>query len=577
VIAAAAAGLALLATASAPVRVGSKAFTESVVLAELAAQLAASAGATVVHRRSLGGTRVVWEALRRGEIDLYPDYTGTLVREILGAPSELDEPSLRAALAAQGVAISRPLGFEDKYAIGVRRDLAERLGLARISDLSARPELRLGFTNEFVDRADGWPAVRGRYRLAHRNVRGLEHDLAYRALAAGEIDVTDVYTTDPEVRRLDLVLLEDDLRALPDYHAVLVHRLDLARRAPEALSAARRLEGLVSPDEMIALNARVQLGREPPEEVAAEFLQRKLGVEPRFSVESAPARIARRTGEHLALVAAALAAALAAAVPLGILAARRPSAGRVILGAVGVVQTIPALALLVFMIPLLGIGAGPAIAALFLYGLLPIVRNTHAGLTGIAPELREAAAALGIPPGARLRMVELPLAAPAILAGVKTSAVITVGTATLGALVCAGGHGQPILTGVRLSSVPLILEGAIPAALLALAVEAAFDLLERVLVPRGLRPLRRAPGRGAASARAPPPRSPRPRRRPPPRGASPGGTRRPAIPPRDPRGRSLRRRAAPRPRGGPRGARPRCSPPRRRRRARRARPRGPPS
>jgi osmoprotectant transport system permease protein len=482
-----------------PVRVGSKAFTESVVLGELATQLVASAGAPAVHRRALGGTRVLWEALRHGEIDLYPDYTGTLAREILAADPPRDETALRAALALQGVAISRPLGFEDTYAVGVRRDVAPRLGLARISDLARHPELRLGFTNEFMDRADGWPALRARYRLGQRSVRGLEHDLAYRALASGEIDATDVYTTDPEIRRLDLVLLEDDLRAFPEYQAVLVHREDLSRRAPAALEAVRRLEGRISAAEMMNLNARVQLERAPEEEIAAAFLREALGVAPRFSVESAPGRILRRTREHLELVAAALLAAIVVALPLGIAAARRPRAGRILLGAVGVVQTIPSLALLVFMIPLLGIGAGPAIAALFLYGLLPIVRNTHAGLTGIAPDLRESAGALGIPAGARLRMIELPLAAPAILAGVKTSAVITVGTATLGALVGAGGYGQPILTGVRLASVPLILEGAVPAALLALAVEAAFDVAERLVVPAGLR---RAPGR-ARTARAP--------------------------------------------------------------------------
>jgi osmoprotectant transport system permease protein len=137
------------------------------------------------------------------------------------------------------------------------------------------------------------------------------------------------------------------------------------------------------------------------------------------------------------------------------------------------------------------------VAALFLYALLPIVRNVHAGLTGIPAELREAARALGIPPRARLRRVELPLAAPAILAGIRTAAVITVGGATLGALVGAGGYGQPILAGVRLASVPLILEGAIPAALLALAVEGAFGLVERAVVSPGLRPRRRG-GAGAA-------------------------------------------------------------------------------
>lgn len=499
-----AAALALLAASAAhaspePVRVGSKAFTESVVLGELAAQAASSTGAPASHRRALGGTRVLWEALRRGEIDLYPDYTGTLEREILREGAPLDEGALRAALEARGVAVSRSLGFEDRYAIGVRRDVAARLGLSRISDLARHPELRLGFTNEFMDRADGWPALRARYRLEERGVRGLDHDLAYRALASGEIDATDVYTTDPDVLSLDLVLLDDDLRAFPRYEAVLVYRHDLARRAPAALAAVRRLEGRISAAEMTAMNARVRIDRQPPEQVAAAFLRDALGVASRFSVESFPARILLRTREHLALVAVALLGAIALAVPLGILAARRPAAGRIVLGTVGIVQTVPSLALLVFMIPLLGIGAEPAIAALFLYGLLPIVRNTHAGLVGIPPDLREAAVALGLPPRARLRRIELPLAAPAILAGVKTSAVITVGTATLGALVGAGGYGQPILTGIRLASLPLILEGAVPAALLALAVQGAFDLLERAVVPAGLRPARAGAGRPAGA------------------------------------------------------------------------------
>jgi osmoprotectant transport system permease protein len=192
-------------------------------------------------------------------------------------------------------------------------------------------------------------------------------------------------------------------------------------------------------------------------------------------------------------VGAALLLALALALPLGVWAARRPGVGRVLLSAVGVVQTIPSLALLVFMIPLLGIGARPAVAALALYGLLPIVRNTHAGLTTIDPALLESARSLGLPSWARLWSIELPLASPAILAGVKTSAVIAVGTATLGALVGAGGYGQPILTGIRLASVPLILEGAVPAAALALLVQGLFDALERLLVPRGLRRARARP------------------------------------------------------------------------------------
>ena len=161
--------------------------------------------------------------------------------------------------------------------------------------------------------------------------------------------------------------------------------------------------------------------------------------------------------------------------------------GQLVIGMTGILQTVPSLAMFVFMIPLLGIGTWPAIAALFLYSLLPIVRNTHAGLVGISPELRESAAALGLPTGVRLRRIELPLATRSILAGIKTAAVINVGTATLAALIGAGGYGQPILTGIRLDSVALILEGAVPAAILALLVQGMFEVIERWLTPRGLR------------------------------------------------------------------------------------------
>ncbi|MEJ2387408.1 MAG: ABC transporter permease [Chromatiaceae bacterium] len=186
-------------------------------------------------------------------------------------------------------------------------------------------------------------------------------------------------------------------------------------------------------------------------------------------------------------MAISLSAAVLVAVPLGIAAARRPRWGHVILGLVGIVQTIPSLALFVFMIPLLGIGGPPAVAALFLYSLLPIVRNTHAGLTGVRAEVRESAEVLGLSANARLRLVELPLAARSILAGIKTSAVLNVGTATLAALIGAGGYGQPILTGIRLDDLGLILQGAVPAAALALLVQGLFELIEPLVVPRGLR------------------------------------------------------------------------------------------
>jgi osmoprotectant transport system substrate-binding protein/osmoprotectant transport system permease protein len=473
-------------------RVGSKKFTESVILGELVAQLAAGAGAgvRVEHRRELGGTRVLWDALLAGEIDVYPEYTGTITEELLrGVPpgTTPDDEALRRALLARGVRMGRPLGFDDTYAIGVRRDVAAKLGLTKLSDLARHPGLRVGLSHEFLDRQDGWPALRARYGLDALRVRGLDHDVAYRGVASGDLDATDLYSTDAEIAALGLRVLADDRGAFPSYRAVLLSRLGLAPPAAAALAAADRLEGRITTEDMIRMNARARLERVPEATVAAEFLRSALGVASAPRVEGRVARVLRRTAEHLGLVAASLAAAIAVAVPLGVLAERRRRLGAALLGAAGLVQTIPSLALLVATLPLLGIGAKPALFALFVYALLPTLRATHAGLAAIPLEVRESARALGLPERARLRLVELPMASRAILAGVKTSAVICVGTATLGALVGAGGLGEPIFTGIRLDDFGLILEGALPAAGLALAVQGAFALAERLLVPAGLR------------------------------------------------------------------------------------------
>jgi osmoprotectant transport system permease protein len=475
--------LSLLATAS--VRVGSKVFTESVVLGEVTTQALQAAGVPAVHRRELGGTRILWDALQRGDLDLYPEYTGTLSEEIFSGqvPATLD--AVRAALASHGVRIGAVLGFSDGYALGMKEEVAERLGIRRISDLAHHPEIRFAFSNEFLDRGDGWRALQRAYALPQANVRGMDHDLAYRGLKGGAFEVTDLYSTDPEVQELGLRVLEDDHHHFPDYQALLLLR-EAAASAP-LLAALSRLEGRISTSDMVAMNEEAKVQRVPEAQVASGFLRGK-GI---AAVAAQQPGLARRLlgylREHLVLVGVSLAGSVLVGLPLGIFAARRPRLGQLVLGAVGILQTLPSLALLVLMIPLLGIGARPAIAALFLYGLLPVVRNTHAGLTGIPGELREAAEALGLSPFARLVHIELPLASPSILAGIQTSAVICVGTATLGALVGAGGFGQPILTGIRLDNVGLLLEGAVPAALLALVVQASFELLGRFVIPRGLR------------------------------------------------------------------------------------------
>jgi osmoprotectant transport system permease protein len=429
----------------------------------------------------MGGTAILYEAVRTSAIDLYPEYTGTLARELLGGEARPKLAALNAHLAPLGLAVSVPLGFNNTYAIGVRGEVAARLGLRRISDLARHPDLRLGFGHEFLGRRDGWPGLAAAYGLPQRP-RGLDHGLAYEALAAGEVDVMDLYATDAKIARYDIAVLEDDRGFFPAYDAVLLHRADVPKRFPKVWQALARLEGSIDEESMRRMNAAVELEGLSFAEAARlhrgapsaagrgrGFLEVLLGPD-----------LWRLTREHLLLVFVSLAASVAAGVPLGTAAAKWTRAAQGILGAVGVVQTIPSLALFAFLIVLMGaIGTLPALVALFLYALLPIVRNTHAGLTGIGAGMRDAALALALRPAVRLWRIELPLALPTILAGVKTSAVINVGTATIAAFIGAGGYGERIASGLALNDGALLLAGAIPAAVLALAVQGAFELAER--------------------------------------------------------------------------------------------------
>ena len=462
--------------ADADVVIGSKVFTESVVLGELATQVMQHEGIAAAHQRELGGTTVLWSAMLRGDIQCYPEYTGTLRAEIFAKESVDSDDALRAALARSNAWASPPLGFNNTYVLGMRKDAAQKLAIRRMSDLAAQPQLRFAFSNEFLERSDGWPGVRDAYALPQGDVRGMAHDLAYRALASGSIDITDLYSTDAEIAYYDLIPLEDDRRFFPEYAALFVCRSDVDDGVKRVLS---QLGGKIDATTMAQMNARAKLEHVPEGEVAGQFARERLNMHTHTQREGRVARIARRTLEHLAMVGLSLGAAVVFALPLGVLAYRAPRFGRIAFAVADVLQTVPALALLVFLIPWLGIGYAPAIVALFLYSLLPILRNTHTGLADIPRDLRESAEALGLSSPARLRYVELPLAARSILAGIKTAAVINVGTATLGALIGAGGYGQPILTGIRLDDPGLILEGALPAALLALIAQALFGALER--------------------------------------------------------------------------------------------------
>jgi osmoprotectant transport system permease protein len=468
--------------AQTPIKIGSKKFTESVILGDIARHLAKSDKIPSEHKAELGGTRVLWNALLKGEIDVYPEYSGTIRQEILVGKNVINMLSVESYLDSLGILMIGPLGFNNTYALGILKKTAEKFQLQKISDLKNYPQLSFGFTNEFMDRGDGWPALQKVYHLPWKNVRGLDHDLAYRALASGTLQVMDLYSTDAEIKYYDLFILEDDLNHFPEYNAYYLVRKEMLKRAPDFVMQLKRLSGRIDEAKMVAMNARAKLDKIPSTQVAADFINQEFDLDIQIKKETFWDRLLRRSGEHLLLVMISLSAAILISIPLGVIASKVQKGSSVILGIAGVIQTIPSLAILVFMIPLLGIGAKPAMMALFLYSLLPIIRNTYSGIKDIPVHISESAIALGLSGFDRLRFVELPLAARSILAGIKTAAVINIGTATLGALIGAGGYGQPILTGIRLDDTALILEGAVPAALLALIVQGGFDLVEKVLI-----------------------------------------------------------------------------------------------
>ncbi|MBV9299367.1 MAG: ABC transporter permease subunit [Verrucomicrobia bacterium] len=461
--------------------VGSKRFTESYVLGEIAKTALQNAGFTVEHKQGMGGTIILWQALRGGEIALYPEYTGTITEEILKTKQPLSIDGMRALLRQEGVGMSGELGFNNTYALVMRRDRADKLGIRKISDLRNHPELNIGLTHEFLDRQDGWAPLSARYGLPMHNVRGIDHALGYAALATGSIDVKDAYSTDAKIAENNLVVLDDDLKFFPQYKAVFLYRLDMDSRAVAALE---KLLGTLDEARMRRLNSEAERTKDYALAAALYF-----GQKPVSPSNDLIAKIGRWTLRHLELAGASLFLGIIVGIPLGIRASRPGPVSNFILATSGVVQTIPSLALLALLVPLPFFGISPvtAIFALFLYSLLPIIRNTATGLQDIPMAVRESAAALGLEPHAQLWKVFLPLASRTILAGVKTSAIIGVGTATLAALIGVGGLGEPIISGLNLNDYSTILEGAIPAALLALLVQFFFDGLDRVFVPKGLR------------------------------------------------------------------------------------------
>lgn len=492
--------------------IGSKNFTESRILGEMLTLLVQSrTHLTVEHRSGLGGTLVCFSALRNGQIDVYPEYTGTAWSIVLKEPGKISDP-LKAFLVVQteyrdryDIEWLRPFGLNNTYALAMREDLAKKLDVTTISDLVRYgPQLKAGFSIEFMNREDGWPGLGPYYGLKLGQVRALEHGLAYEAINKGSIDLLDAYSTDGKLVRFPLRVLKDDKGFFPPYNAAPIVRGDTLRAHPELRKVLDALAFRIPDKTMQQLNYQVEEQGKGFREVAHDFLVSQNLLNPSVKVGqdvtagrgSFGSFLAGRWQEtlhlgwqHIQLTLTSVLLAVLLAVPLGIAISHNRLGERFALGTAGVVQTIPSLALLAFMIaiPGLGLSVRSAIVALFLYAVLPILRNTHTGLNDVDAELLDAATGIGLTRRQILFRVQLPLATRTIMAGIRTATVISIGVATLAAFIGAGGLGEPIVTGLYLNDTWLILSGAIPAALLALLADYLLGLVEWRLTPRGIR------------------------------------------------------------------------------------------
>ena len=464
--------------------IGSKNFGESYLLSEIAAQVLERQGFAVERRFGLGGTLICFEALRNGEIDFYMEYTGTLSQAVLKVPGRPTRDEINTLLASMDLHMLDEIGFNNTYAIAVRESQAQDLGLVTIADLAKYPNLPFAFSHEFLQRGDGWPGLAQLYSLNHK-VEGIEHGLAYQAIADGAIDATDAYSTDGELLRYRLRVLDDNKSYFPAYRAAPLARTDLSTQVRSALLP---LVNLIDDPEMQRLNAEVVVQGKSFQAVADAFItsrSNELGLDQsQYESVSWQQELWGHFLRHIQLTGVALLGAIIVGLGLSLLIYSNTKVANAVVYACGLMQTVPSLALLALMIPIFGIGVLPAIVALFLYSLLPIVRNAVTALSGVDPTLVKVSRALGLTQWEQLRFLRLPLSMPAIFAGIRTAAVISIGTATLAAFIGAGGLGEPIVVGLSLNDSDMILRGAIPAALLAIMTEFCFEILQRKVVGR---------------------------------------------------------------------------------------------
>lgn len=260
--------------------VGSKNYTESILVASMFAELLEANGFPVERKLGLGGTAVIHQALVSGDIHIYPEYTGTALLVLLKMPVGNDPEAVYRTVKDEylrrwNLVWLKPLGFNDTYALAMRRDRAEAAGIRKISDLRGKAgDLVLGATQEFIVRPDGKPGLEQKYGIKFKDAKGMDPGLVYQAVASRQVDVISVFTTDGRIGVFDLVTLEDDLRYFPPYYLTAVVRKDLLDRAPEVGAILDRLAGRIDEATMIQLNLEVDQNKREARTVGRDYLTR---------------------------------------------------------------------------------------------------------------------------------------------------------------------------------------------------------------------------------------------------------------------------------------------------------------
>ncbi len=475
------------------ITIGGKKFTEQSILAEIMAQkIEHDTEHQVTRRFHLGATMIALEALRSGNIDIYPEYTGTAWAAILKQPIIRDADEIYRklqplSLDVLGIMWGKPFGFNNTYALAVRQDDARFRTVKKISQLGDTwNHFSMGVNHDFLARKDGLPGLLTFYGVQQNSqqVTGLDVGLLYQSVRDGHIDMIAAYSTDGRIPAFGLKLLEDDKYYFPPYYAAPIFKESFAKQYPDVIKSLAQLHNVISDTAMQKMNYLVDEKQQDVAVVAQDFLFEH-GLIDATSTPKAETAVFSQWGmlwgyfvDHSLLVLISMGLALSLALPLGLLLTRCEKVAAMVFYLASVIQTIPSIALLGFLIPVFGIGFKPAVFALFLYSVLPILRNTFVGIGQVDAYLIEATRGLGLTEWQIMRHVKIPLAMPMIMAGIRTSTVINIGTATVAALIGAGGFGEPILRGVNSVDSHMIMMGAVPAALMAIIFDKALQYYE---------------------------------------------------------------------------------------------------